>query len=335
MAQSANQTLAELLGGTARSFQLTLRVLPAGIRFQIGVAYLLARTTDTIADSGRVEVEPRLRALKELRGRIEATSDGPLDLGELARRQGDDAERKLLERCEGSLALLRSLAPDDLRLVQQVLGTITSGQESDLRCFGGASAEHISALRNDSELDDYTYRVAGCVGEFWTSLCLAHMFQKSESDAKELRERGVKFGKGLQLINILRDLASDLRMGRCYLPEERLAKAGLRPADLLDPANEGKLRPLYDEYLALAEGNLLAGWEYTNSLPWSCPRVRFACAWPILIGMETIKLLRAGRILDAGARIKISRSKVKFLIARSVLYYPIPALWRSQVIGTR
>jgi hypothetical protein len=39
-------------------------------------------------------------------------------------------------------------------------------------------------------------------------------------------------------------------------------------------------------------------------------------------------LLRAGNVLDAGRRIKISRPEVKGLIVRSVLSYPWPAAWR-------
>ena len=39
-----NAALNELLKQTSRSFYLTLRVLPAAVRPQIGLAYLLART---------------------------------------------------------------------------------------------------------------------------------------------------------------------------------------------------------------------------------------------------------------------------------------------------
>ena len=43
--------LTSLLKEVSRSFYLTMRVLPSAIRPQIGLAYLLARTTDTIADT--------------------------------------------------------------------------------------------------------------------------------------------------------------------------------------------------------------------------------------------------------------------------------------------
>jgi signal transduction histidine kinase len=64
----------------------------------------------------------------------------------------------------------------------------------------------------------------------------------------------------------------------------------------LQPSNEAKLRPLYDMYLGQAEEHLSAGWDYTNALPRLPMRVRLACAWPILIGMKTIAMLRTGQV---------------------------------------
>ena len=60
-------------------------------------------------------------------------------------------------------------------------------------------------------MDDYTYRVAGCVGEFWTRLCRAHLFPRAVVDDAMLLRDGIRFGKGLQLVNILRDIPADLR----------------------------------------------------------------------------------------------------------------------------
>jgi farnesyl-diphosphate farnesyltransferase len=187
------------------------------------------------------------------------------------------------------------------------------------------------ALRTNAELDDYTYRVAGCVGEFWTRMCRAHLFPQAPVDDAFLLANGVRFGQGLQLVNILRDLAGDLRQGRCYLPADRLAGSGLKPEDLLQPANEPRLRPLYHGYLDRAEAHLLAGWAYTNALPRGCVRVRLGCSWPILIGRETLKLLRTGNPIDPQKRIKVSRRQVRRLRLRSVLLYPWPRAWEKMV----
>jgi farnesyl-diphosphate farnesyltransferase len=329
MAQASEELPGKLLKEVSRSFYLTLRVLPAKIRSPIGVAYLLARTTDTIADTELVALEQRLEALRQLSERIQGRSETPLDFGALARQQGSRAEGVLLEKCEASLALLRRMPGADRGLVREVLATITSGQELDLRRFAGASAGSLVALRTDAELDDYTYRVAGCVGEFWTKMCRAHLFPRAPVDDVFLLANGVRFGKGLQLVNILRDVAADLRQGRCYLPADRLAEAGLKPGDLLQPANEPRLRPVYHGYLDRAEAHLLAGWAYTNALPRGCVRVRLGCSWPILIGWETLKLLRAGNPLDLKKRIKVSRRQVRWFMLRSVLLYPWPRAWEK------
>jgi farnesyl-diphosphate farnesyltransferase len=331
MAESRNQLLGPLLKSVSRTFYRTLRVLPRRIRTQIGLAYLLARTTDTIADTGLVAPEKRLQALNALRERIMGVSRAPLDFKELRQHQGSPAERILLEKCESALSLLETLTAGDLQLVRQVLSTITSGQELDLQRFGGASANHIVALRTAEELDDYTYRVAGCVGEFWTKMCLAHLYPGKALDKSYLLAQGIRFGQGLQLVNVLRDLPTDLRNGRCYLPGDQLTSRGLIPQDLLKPENEGWLRPVYDPWLERAESHLFAGWDYTNALPRGSVRVRLACAWPIQIGLETTKLLRAGPILDPGNRVKVARPDVKKLMLRSVLLYPFPA-WRRLVL---
>ena len=318
---------------TSRSFYLTLRVLPAAVRFPIGLAYLLARTTDTIADTGLVPVEQRLAALRDLQRRIQAETTAPLDFGELCRHQGSPAEQQLLESVEESLALLAMLSPEDARLVKAVLATITSGQELDLRRFAPASAQNIIALPTDAALDDYTYRVAGCVGEFWTQICRAHLFPKANLDDAQLLQDAVRLGKGLQRVNILRDLPADLRQGRCYLPAERLTKTGLQPDDLLLLENEPQLRPVYHALLDQTRDYLAAGWRYTNALPRSQVRVRLACAWPILIGVKTLERLRAANPLDASSRVKVSRREVRRILVSSLWRYPWPAAWANLFSG--
>lgn len=320
----------ELLKQVSRSFYLTLRVLPAAVRQQIGLAYLLARTTDTVADTEILPAPQRLAALENLRHRILGQTNVRLDFGEFARQQGSPAERVLLEKVADSLAVLEQLGPADLQLVRAVLDTITSGQQLDLQRFAGADATRIVALQTEGELDDYTYRVAGCVGEFWTKICRAHVFPRARLDDTHLLTDGIRFGKGLQLVNILRDLPNDLRKGRCYLPEPELNAAGLKPAALLDATAEKRFRTVYDRYLTQASDHLAAGWSYTNTLPWRCARVRLACAWPVLIGVRTLARLRTENPLDSNRPVKVTRAEVRGILWRSVLLYPVPPLWRMQ-----
>jgi farnesyl-diphosphate farnesyltransferase len=326
----SDELLTSLLRDVSRSFYLTMRMLPGPVRRQISLAYLLARTTDTIADTELVEVPLRLQALASLRERILGRNDTPLPLAQLQGGQELPAERVLLERAEDSLRLLLELQETDRRLVREVLEVIISGQELDLQRFGAATADQIVALQTAEALDDYTYRVAGCVGEFWTKMCAAHLWPGTELEGDSLMRLGARFGKGLQLVNILRDLPRDLRKGRCYIPSQSLKAAGLAPKDLLSERNEARFRPAYDPLLSVAEGHLAAGWEYTGSLPKRQVRLRLACAWPVLIGARTLRKLRHENMLDAARRVKVSRPEVRSLILRSLFLYPFARAWNAQ-----
>ena len=324
----------DLLKATSRSFYLTLRVLPRAIRPQISLAYLLARTTDTIADTEILPVAQRLAALQQLRERILGQSSAPLNFGELAEHQGLPAEKLLLKKTETGLALLATLSPVDLPLVRAVLDIITSGQELDLRRFVGSGAGKITALATAAELDDYTYRVAGCVGEFWTKLCRAHLFPHAKIDDMQFIADGIRFGQGLQLVNILRDLPVDLKNGRCYLPLEKLSPVALTPENLLLPANAEKFLPVFRAHLDLAAAHLAAGWRYTNTLPFGQFRVRLACAWPVLIGGRTMEKLRAASVADLQRWVKVSRGEVRWILFRSLAACPVPFAWRKLYLPT-
>jgi farnesyl-diphosphate farnesyltransferase len=327
-------SLEDLLRDTSRSFYLTLRVLPGAVRPQISLAYLLARTSDTIADAQILSIEQRLEALRRFRSRA-LGEESPLEFSNFE-PSGTAAERQLLERAEEIVGRLQTVGDSDRQLIREVLTTIISGQELDLQRFGGADTRGaITALRTGAELDDYTYRVAGCVGEFWTKLCRAHLFPRAPLDDQQLIADGIRFGKGLQFVNILRDVPADLRAGRCYLPLDRLQSLGLRPETMLEADNEPAFLHLYRDYLDLAEDHLDAGWRYTNTLPFGQLRVRLACAWPILIGAATIAKLRAADVSQLRDRVKVSRGEIRGIMARSTLAVALPFWWRRLYPASR
>ncbi|HUJ10209.1 MAG TPA: squalene/phytoene synthase family protein [Verrucomicrobiae bacterium] len=328
--------LEDLLRDVSRSFYLTLRVLPKEIRPQISLAYLLARASDTIADCFAIAEAERLDTLKKLRGAFASgsTLDGsrvrstwvhgvffrhkqpvnPMDQPVAAtwEAQISKAERTLLERLYDCMDLLRHFSYNDQNLVRELLKNIVSGQIFDLEKFPGGDKRAVTALANDDELDRYTYMVAGCVGEFWTKMCKAHLEPLHDWNTAKMCELGIRYGKGLQLVNVLRDVAWDLRRGRCYLPVEH-------PRSLLDPTNYDSIRAEYTKWLDRAVDHLDAGWEYTMQTPRSLWRLRLACIWPIWIGLKTIARLRTDNPLDPADRIKIPRSEVYGVMGRSFL----------------
>jgi farnesyl-diphosphate farnesyltransferase len=324
---SPEELLGPLLRDVSRSFYLTLRVLPRPIRAQIGIAYLLARATDTLADTDALPLADRLSALDRLSRRIQGTSTEPLRFDHFSASQTTPGERTLLARIEPILATLPHFEAGDLAAIRQVLSVITSGQELDLRRFHQGTTTAPIPLESAEELDDYTYRVAGCVGEFWTRICVAHLRPSPRLELNDLIQRSIRFGQGLQLVNILRDIPADLAKGRCYLPRTELDGIPLRSADLIVPANEARVRPVYDRWLVRARDHLEAGWSYVRALPWSWVRVRLGCAWPILLGLRTLDLLEHGSVLDPSQRIKVPRPALRSIMLKTCLLYPFPFLW--------
>jgi farnesyl-diphosphate farnesyltransferase len=291
--------LTDVLKQVSRSFYLTLRILPKEIRPQISSAYLLARSTDTIADTKVVARERRLELLRQMQtGEIKA-------IAELVEHQALPAERVLLQRLDECCAMLQSFPAADQKRIGDLWQTIIAGQIFDLERFPG----ELTALADDAELDRYTYLVAGCVGEFWTRMCAAHLPAWNAASTEEL---GIRFGKGLQLVNILRDLPRDLQIGRCYLPVKE-------PRRLLEARNFPDLQPLYNRWLDTAVAHLDAGWQYTMAIPSKLWRLRLACTWPIWIGLETVALLRRANPLEADKRVMVPQGVVNRMLVRTLL----------------
>lgn len=313
-----NAEIDSLLEHTSRSFYITLKALPEGIRAQVGLLYLLARAADTIADSEEGSIEERLRALAEYDLRVKGDSETVPDLSTLAGLQSNPAEAKLLNQISLPISALDQFAEIDKIRLRECLGIIIGGQTLDLERFGGAAEGEPVPLDSENELDDYTYRVAGSVGEFWTHMSLEHLFKTDAETRAKLFETGVRFGKALQLINILRDIPEDLALGRCYIPEPILAENGLAPSDLLDAGNMEKFRPIFDGYIDMAEAHLDAAAEYIGLLPHRQYRLRGACMLPVLIGQRTLILLRSANVLDGDNRIKVMRPEIKQLKNRTI-----------------
>jgi farnesyl-diphosphate farnesyltransferase len=197
-----------------------------------------------------------------------------------------------------------------------VLAKISRGQTLDLERFG-VSGE-VRALANGAELDEYTYLVAGCVGEFWTRLCFAHVKNFSERSESEMRELGARYGQGLQLINILRDAGDDLRHGRCYFPADELQSVGVTPAEVLN--QPARVEPVINRWRSQAGHGLEAGIEYACAI--RNRRIRFATVLPALIGARTLALLRDGGPTIFERRIKVPRRELRKMILASALASP-------------
>lgn len=321
-----------VLAKTSRSFALTLRLLPGATRRAVALAYLFARAADTIADTRLVPLEERRRLLAAF-GSLVRAHPAP---EEIAFR--DDVLAEVRVRLTGPAelpeerALLQSLplAFDiwdrephlERALTEKLLATIVSGMDRDLERFPDERPEGLRSLETRHELLDYCWRVAGCVGEFWTELHGARLPGLAKWDAARQVERGKLFGRALQLTNVLRDVPRDLRHGRCYLPRTELAAVGLTPRDLLDPASWERARPVFQSLVAHAFDCCRAGLAYTVAIPRTEPMLRLATALPLLLALPTLGLLLRGNALDGRTKRKISRAMVFRTLGATVFALP-------------
>lgn len=195
-----------------------------------------------------------------------------------------EAEKQLLARrneIEGWL----STSPDRIE-IESVWSTIREGQRFDQDRFSA----NPSPL-NAQELDRYVYLVAGCVGKFWTELCQKRIPCFASLELREMTDLGIRFGKGLQLVNILRDRQADALKGRTYVPPTR-----------------------FHEVLADARGHLRAAGQYVGAL--RRYRLRVACALPLYLAYETLDLVERHPLQP---RVKVPRFRVWVLLVRALL----------------
>ena len=302
---------AEILRSVSRSFYLSIRLLPVRLREPIALAYLLARTTDTIADTAQISGNLRVESLKLLSNAIQGTGsrDGVVDrLASFVSLQENASERELLTCLSHSLSRLEEMDGADRNDIRLVLEKITRGQMLDLQHFD--NPQEIRALATAADLNQYTYLVAGSVGEFWTRLCFRHIRDAASRYEDEMLSLGKRYGMALQLVNVLRDAGSDLREGRCYFPAEELREAHLDASEILtEPA---RFEPLYRRWLRNAEAGLARGMEYSHAL--KNRRVRAATVLPALIGARTLALLEASGPSALQRTVKIRRVEVRAMI---------------------
>lgn len=318
------EDLMPLLKRVSRAFYLTIAVLPRNLRRPVGLAYLLARVADTVADTSSVPTQRRLHHLLAMRKWVSSDRCGD-SIGELQESltdaQSSATDRDLILSLPQALEELRDLDDPDRRLVSEIVVNLTQGIEFDLRRFPPEQSGNVHALKSAEELDRYTYLVAGCVGEFWTDITMAHTPEIRSWDRDRMASLGVAFGKALQLTNLLRDVPSDLQIGRCYIPSDWLAELGLTPPQLLDPRNDAAARPALARGVEIALQHFSLTECYVRAIPRRCIRLRLAAMWPLLMGLATLaETVENPAWLDPRSRSAVSRPWVYRMMAMSLLF---------------
>ena len=194
MTQAVQSLAPDLAQNRLSNFYFSFLFLPRQKRDAIETIYAFCRVTDDIVDEESDEGEKH-RRLRQWSA-------------ELRRALQGKSRFALLNKLE--LVIRRFGIP--VRHFQDLL----KGMEMDL-----------SRARYETfaELELYCYRVASTVG-----LICSEVFGYHNADA---RLYAINLGKALQLTNILRDIKSDAKKGRIYIPREDLRRFGYSEKELL------------------------------------------------------------------------------------------------------
>jgi farnesyl-diphosphate farnesyltransferase len=252
--------LEELLIATSRTFALAIPLLPEPSRREVTIAYLLFRIADTFEDAAAWPRTLRIEALE----RFARLLDRPdLDAAfDVARFWADEvpceqtAYHDLLAATPEVLDAFFSLRPAAVDLIRGHTQRTAHGMAGFV---ARTTDEGELRLRDVRDLQDYCYVVAGIVGELLTELFLLERPELAPV-ADVLRQGSRSFGEGLQLVNILKDSASDAQEGRRYLPE------GVDREEVIDLARND-LDGAAEYVLTLQEAGAERGLVAFNALP--------------------------------------------------------------------
>jgi phytoene synthase len=236
----------------ARTFWLASLLLPAEKRRGAFALYAFCRVADDIVDDPGAPGDVRARLA----------------------RHGDALERALRGEGGGPLFDELSWACRRFAVPAEPLKELLRGVARDLNAPRYETWE---------ELERYCEGVASSVGE----MCVSVFGLVDEARRDEAVAQARALGTAMQLTNILRDVGEDARRGRCYLPREDLAAAGLEAEAVLN----GRVDTRDRAWRRLIAGHVARAREYyrraIDGIPLLAPDAQ-ACARACAVGYAGI-----------------------------------------------
>ncbi|RUS55793.1 phytoene synthase [Kurthia sp. 3B1D] len=255
-----------VLKATSRTFFIPITFLEKDMKTTVATAYLCMRAIDEIEDHEDITVEEKARMLTKT---AELLSTQPFDnaayLAEI------DAYKSILPEVTLRLNDWITLCPDAIR--QRVAASTSE-------MAGGMAKWALKGwvCHTKEDLDDYTYYVAGLVGVMLSDIWKT--FANIDTD----RDLAIGYGRGLQVVNILRNQDEDAERGVSFVPD-------------------GWTR---DELFAYANNNLEKAEAYNKQI--TKRSILMFCKIPLALAHKTLKTMHSGNE-------KLTRAEVEATVA--------------------
>ncbi|WP_246031572.1 squalene/phytoene synthase family protein [Salibacterium salarium] len=250
-----------VLKQTSRTFYIPITFLEPTLKKTVASAYLCMRAIDEMEDHESLDGETKQHLLRSTSSLLQHPFD------EEAFHQLVHPYKDLLPDVSLRLGDWIALCPTEIApRVKDYTSTMAKGMAD--------WTEKEWNIQDKDDLDDYTYYVAGLVGEMLSDIW------EWRDGTKTDRQLAVAYGRGLQTVNILRNQQEDLERGVSFIPE------GWSTDDLFE----------YTEHnLALAD-------EYIKDI--NSRSINMFCKIPLALAKKTLKALKNGRE-------KMSRTEVE------------------------
>ena len=256
----------DMLEKTSRTFFIPISRLPSELQDAVMSGYLCLRAIDEIEDHPSLDNRAKAKLLHSISRMLQTT----FAAGDFARAFG--RRRRELREVTLRIGDWALLAPPSIApRVWESTATMADRMAH--------WAENGWTVRTETDLDRYTFGVAGSVGLLLSDLWAWY------NGTQTNRVHAVGFGRGLQAVNILRNHAEDVARGVEFFPTGWQA----------------------EEMHAYARRNLAMADTYTSSLP-PGPVLDF-CAIPLALAYATLDSLARGEV-------KLSRGEVLRIIDR-------------------
>jgi len=244
----------KMLKETSRTFYIPITLLGSTLRKTVGSAYLCMRAIDEIEDHPSLDKKHKVNLLRQ-------TSDMLYEKTFDEKRYSTMIEpfKDILPEVSVRLGDWLCVCPTDIvNKVMESTGKMAKGMAKWV--------ERDFQVRTKEDLDEYTYYVAGLVGEMLSDIWHWHDGTKTD------HVLAVGYGRGLQAVNILRNEEEDY--------EER----GVN----FVPDNWG--RP---ELFAYARENLQLADEYIKDI--SNKKILLFCKIPLALAKRTLATMEKGQ----------------------------------------
>jgi len=196
----------KILEKKSRTFYLPIVRLPAGLQEAVVSGYLCMRAIDEIEDHSELSTEEKTRLLKSISLLLQAQT-GISDFAHDRFEALFDPYRDQLPEVSLRLAEWACFAPN---FIAARIWEATAAMADRMSHWAANGFRVVTR----SDLDRYTYGVAGAVG-----LLLCDIWAWYE-EIQIHRSRGIQFGRGLQSVNILRNREEDLSRGVDFYPAD-------------------------------------------------------------------------------------------------------------------